>query len=213
MSRPEPSHPHGLHTLHELNWLGRLRLALRRKSRALYRHIRHPKHRHRNRFRRWLAARIHNRNLWHANRKAVAAGLGWGLFIGMLPIPLQSLVAAAFGMAWGWNLPATICATWLSNPFTYVPMLIGAKYSVTGAFAIFGKDCAAAHLSLHRLREIMETAASLRFRDAWHMAGTALFEIVAGLAILGTVLGVLGWLIVQIAWPFFEKKTTPTPAA
>ena len=202
---------HGLHTLHELNWLGRLRLALRRKSRALYRHIRHPKRRHRNRVRRWLAHKVRNRNLWHANRKSVALGLGWGLFIGMLPIPLQSLVAAALGMAWGWNLPATICATWLSNPFTYVPMLIGAKYSVTAAFALFGKDCAAHHLSLHRLREILETAGHLEFREAWQMGGTALLEIIVGLVILGAVLGLTGWLIVQLTWGLFVKEKTPVP--
>jgi uncharacterized protein (DUF2062 family) len=206
MSRPRHPHPHGLHTVHELNWLGRQRLALRRRSRALYRHIRHPKHRHRNRFRRWLAHKIRNRNLWHANRNAVASGLGWGLFIGMLPVPLQSLIAAALGMARGWNLPATVFATWLSNPFTYVPMLVGAKYSVTGAFAIFGKDCAASRLSLARMRDVVEAAAHFRFSEAWHMAGTAVLEILAGLVILGAILGLIGWLAVQVSWRFFERK-------
>jgi uncharacterized protein (DUF2062 family) len=130
----------------------------------------------------------------------------------MLPIPLQSLIAAALGMAWGWNLPSVICATWLSNPFTYVPMLIGAKYSVTGAFALFGKDCAASHLSISRLRDAFETAAHFQFREAWHMAGTALLEIALGLAILGMILGICGWITVHATWRFFEKKSVPAPA-
>ncbi len=207
-SDPHP-HSHGLHTLHELNWLGRLRLKIRRQSRALYRHIRHPKRRHRNRFSRWLAERIRNRNLWHANRRAVAAGLGWGLFIGMLPIPLQTVVAAGFGMAFGWNLPSAVAATLLSNPFTYIPMLVGAKYSIVGACAIFGQECAAGRLTVSRMGEIVETLGRMEFAQAWHMAGPALLQILAGLVILGMILGVIGWATVQIAWPFFSKKTAP----
>lgn len=203
----DPHHQHGLHTPHELTRLGRIRLAIRRQSRSFYKSIRHPKNRKRGKVRAWLADKIRNRSLWHPTRKGVAAGLAGGLFFSMLPIPLQSVAATAVGMARGWNLPAAISATWLSNPFTYVPMLIGAKYSVTGFFAMFGQDCAAGHLSMDRLGEIWAAAMDLKFGNAWNMAGPALLEIALGMVLLGTVLAIIGWIAVQVTWMLLPKKS------
>jgi uncharacterized protein (DUF2062 family) len=202
-----PHHQHGLHTPHALTRLGRIRLAIRRQSRSLYKSIRHPKNRKRSKVRAWLADKIRNRSLWQPTRKCVAAGLAGGLFFSMLPIPLQSVAATAVGMARGWNLPAAISATWLSNPFTYVPMLIGAKYSVIGFFAMFGQDCAAGRLSMDRLGEIWAAAMDLKFGNAWNMAGPALLEIALGMVLLGTVLAIIGWIAVQVTWMLLPKKS------
>ena len=92
-------------------WIARLRLSLRRQNRKLYRTLRHPRQRAKGRLREWLGSRIHNRDLWHLRRGPVANGLAGGLFIAMLPIPLQSLFGAAVGIWRGWNLPATVIAT------------------------------------------------------------------------------------------------------
>lgn len=204
---------HGLNTRHDLNWLGKVRLAIRRQSRSFYKSIRHPRNRHRGRVRRWLALKIRNRSLWHPSRQAVASGLAGGLFFAMLPIPLQSIAATAVGMARGWNLPAAISATWLSNPLTYLPMLIGAKYSATGFFAIFGQECAAGQLSVERMGKIWDTAASFHLGEAWRMAGPALLEICLGMVLLGSVLAIVGWLIVQLCWGLFQRRTAPEPVS
>ena len=188
-----------------------MRLALRRQNRALYRAIRHPRNRRRGRFRAWLADKIRNRNLWRPTRNAVAAGLAGGLFFSMLPIPLQSFIAVAVGMARGWNLPAAVLATWLSNPFTYLPMLVGAKYSITGLCAIFGHDCAAGQLSMDGLSQIWHSAAGLHFGEAWHMAGPAVFQILIGMVILGVFCAAAGWVLVHLSWSFLQKS--PAPAA
>jgi hypothetical protein len=95
MSAPEAKLPSsgGLHTREDLTLVGRVHLWLRRASRNFYRQIRHPRSRRRGGWRKWFADRIHNRALWRPERNAVAAGVGGGLFLAMVPVPLQSLLA------------------------------------------------------------------------------------------------------------------------
>ena len=129
----------GLHTRDDLTLVGRVHLAMRRSSRAFYRQMRHPRSRARGGWRKWFAEKIRNRALWRPERHAVAAGLAGGLFMAMMPVPLQSLLAAGVGVSRGWNLPATVSATWLSNPFTYVPMLMGARYAYANGIPLQDK--------------------------------------------------------------------------
>ncbi len=207
MPRTEPTALHGLHTKHHLNLIGRIRLASRRQNRALYRTIRHPRNRKRGGIRAWLADKVGNRGLWHADRKAVAAGLSGGLFFAMLPIPLQSFVAAGVGIARGWNLPATIAATWLSNPVTYVPMLLAAKVTVTGFFQLFGAECAAGRMDLNTLEATLSACKDLRLRDAWAISGPAMLEIGLGMVLFGLLLAATGWLLVQLVWSFMKSTS------
>ena len=203
---PPAAVSHGLHTVADLNWLGKLRLNLRRQSRAFYKSIRHPRNRHRGRLRSWMREHIRNRCLWVPERQALASGLAGGLFFAMLPIPLQSLVAAGVGISRGWYLPAAISATWLSNPFTYIPMIWGAKETISGVFGIFGQDCAAGQLSLERAGEIMHKAGEFQLREAWNMAGPAILEIGAGMVILGLLLAFAGYFLVQILWGLTSRS-------
>lgn len=199
MLNEKPQH-RGLNTIEDLNWLGRIRLALRRQSRAFYRSIRHPRNRHRGAVRKWLALKIKNRALWRPTRQSVAAGLGGGIFFAMLPIPLQSFVAAGVGMSRGWNLPAAIAATWISNPLTYVPMILAARGTIVDTMKLFGLQSAAGQMSTEKLVATLDAAAHLHLTEAWGMAGHALLEIVAGMVLLGIVLGILGWIFVQTFW-------------
>jgi uncharacterized protein len=205
MPDTDPEH-HGLHTKHDLTWIGRIRLSLRRQSRALYRSIRHPKNRRRGRLRAWLADKIRNRGLWRAERTAVAAGLSGGLFFSMLPIPLQSFVAAGVGIARGWNLPSAIAATWLSNPFTYLPMLLAAKGTVTGFFHLLGMECAAGRLDIETLKATWNAGTDLRLTDAWNLAGPAMLQIGLGMVLVGALLAAAAWVLVHGLWGFFTPR-------
>jgi uncharacterized protein len=66
--------------------------------------------------------------LWAINRKSVAAGLAVGLFAGMIPGPTQILCAMAIAIFLRVNLPVAVLGTLLTNPFTLVPIWIGAYH-------------------------------------------------------------------------------------
>ena len=186
---------------------------IRRQSRKLYRLIRHPKNRSRGAIRTWLASRIRNRDLWRLSRHPVANGMAGGLFFAMLPLPLQSVFAAWVGIARGWNIPATICATWLSNPLTYPLMAAASKGCIQTAAGAFGEDCAMGRICLHQLAGSIFTADWQGIKAiAAHAGWWVLPEFLLGLVIAGLVLALLGWLAVHAIWPLFGR-VRPGPRA
>ena len=78
---------------------------------------------------RFMGAMLHDPNLWHLNRHSVARAMATGLFIGMLPIPMQMLLSAAIAMPARANLPISVGLVWLTNPVT-MPAIFFAQYKV-----------------------------------------------------------------------------------
>lgn len=88
-----------------------------RLVRRAYRMLRSPRLRRHP----WLLkilAPIFNRELWHPCRETVASGLGIGLFVAMLPIPGQMVLAAIGAMRMRANVTIAIAACWVTNPAT-----------------------------------------------------------------------------------------------
>lgn len=57
-----------------------------------------------------------------AGRRAVSGGIALGLFIGLLPIPAQTLLAIFCALLLRVNLPLAALSVWISNPLTFVPL-------------------------------------------------------------------------------------------
>lgn len=57
-----------------------------------------------------------------ASRRAVSGGIALGLFLGLLPIPAQTLLAISGALLLRVNLPLAALAVWISNPLTFVPL-------------------------------------------------------------------------------------------
>ena len=90
-----------------------------RMVRRAYRYLRHPHIRKRP----WLVALtkpLFERDLWHPCRYTVAGAFSIGLFCAMLPIPFQMILAALASMRARVNIPISMAACWVSNPFTQV---------------------------------------------------------------------------------------------
>ncbi|MCC5796943.1 MAG: DUF2062 domain-containing protein [Methylophaga sp.] len=81
-------------------------------------HAKMREHPHLQRF----GARLTEPRLWHLNRRSVAGGLAIGLFLGVMPMIGQMVVAAALCIWLRVNLPIAVMAVWISNPFTFVPI-------------------------------------------------------------------------------------------
>ncbi len=71
----------------------------------------------------WLGHYLQPRPwLWVAHRRKVARGVAVGLAVGVIPLPIQMLAAAAAAVLFRCNVAAAVAATWLTNPFTLVPI-------------------------------------------------------------------------------------------
>jgi uncharacterized protein (DUF2062 family) len=57
-----------------------------------------------------------------ATRRGVGGGLWLGLFVGLLPIPGQTIVAVLGAIMLRVNVPVAAIAIWISNPVTFVPI-------------------------------------------------------------------------------------------
>ncbi len=70
----------------------------------------------------WLHRRTGDRLLdpilWQPEREPMARGFAVGGFLSMLPIPFQSLPAAAISIAGRMNVPAALLGCWVTNPLT-----------------------------------------------------------------------------------------------
>lgn len=77
-----------------------------------------------NRVVRWLGPLLHHHNLWHLNRRSVAGGVAVGAFTGLIPGPVQMLLAAMFAIVFRVNLPVAVLTTLYTNAFTTVPLYL-----------------------------------------------------------------------------------------
>lgn len=60
--------------------------------------------------------------LWQVQREKIALGLCIGVFCGMIPGPLQMISAVALTILLRVNLSMALIGTFLTNPFTIVPI-------------------------------------------------------------------------------------------
>lgn len=69
-----------------------------------------------------LGPRLREPNLWHLNRRSVSAGTFCGIFSAFMPPGLQLMLAIPMAVWLRGNLPVAFATTWVTNPFTYLPV-------------------------------------------------------------------------------------------
>lgn len=65
---------------------------------------------------------LHEPGLWHLNRKSVTKAFFFGLFLAMIPVPSQMLLATMAAIYWNANLPLSLSLVWVTNPLTMPPI-------------------------------------------------------------------------------------------
>lgn len=138
-----------------------------------------------NRYLRWLFLNEKHAGLWHINRRSVAKGVAIGLLVCFLPIPGQTVLAVLLALLFCANVPVAILATWVSNPFTFVPFNI-LIYQV-GAWVLgiewHWKDVP--HSFSHEML-------------GWFFSLSKVYAV--GLSIVSIGSALLGYMIVQLGW-------------
>ena len=72
---------------------------------------------------------LHDPNIWHIHRRSSAGGAANGVFCAFIPIPIQTLSAAALAILFRMNLPIAILFSFLANPIT-VPFIFFYSYKL-----------------------------------------------------------------------------------
>lgn len=148
----------------------------------------------------WMESWLKNHPyLWKTTKHSVAGGVGLGLFIGFIPLPIQTILAAVLSVFIRVNLPIAVLATWIINPFFFIP----ANYVIykTGEFVInarhkTGYPIPKFTLDWHHLSSYSDLVAWFRSVQKIYLIG---FPIVS----LGTAIA--GYLIVFLVWTLYEK--------
>ncbi|HZN85364.1 MAG TPA: DUF2062 domain-containing protein [Burkholderiales bacterium] len=133
-------------------------------------------------------------NLWHLNRDSVAGAVAIGLFAGLVPGPLQMLMALLLAVPLRRNLPVALLMTLYTNPFTIVPLYLLA-YGYGGL--LLGGSHGEAKIEPFDMDWGHFLDSMARMLD-W---GLALGKpLLVGLVALGLTLAALGYVAVQVGW-------------
>ncbi|WP_425260877.1 DUF2062 domain-containing protein [Rubrivivax sp. RP6-9] len=146
-----------------------------------------------NRWLRWIGPALHHPRLWHLNRRGVALGLALGLFFGLL-IPIAQIpLAGGAAVLLRANVPMAVASTLVTNPITFGPVYYAAWR--TGS-TILGDGGAGAPQDARPVA----TPADTWWERAWQRVRQAGKPLLLGLAIFATGFGLLGYLLVTLAW-------------
>ena len=122
--------------------------------------------------------------LWHCNRHSIAAACFIGLFVAMIPVPLQMLLAATMAMAFQANLPLSISLVWVSNPITMGPLFYSA-YQL-GAFLL--------------QFEPIQFSDQLSWQSAANDFMAIFLPLLTGSLLIGVVPGLMVFYMVKWTW-------------
>jgi uncharacterized protein (DUF2062 family) len=142
---------------------------------------------HKHRHLRLFGNRLHDPNLWHLNRRSVAGALGVGTFIAFIPIPGHILMAAASAIWLRINLPLTLIAIFITNPFT-IPPVFYFTYKVGSWMLGTPPRTFAFEFSLDWLL---------------HEAGTVFPPLLVGSLATGALLGAAAYGLVRFSWRLY----------
>ncbi len=129
---------------------------------------------------------LHKKNLWTLNHRSAPTAFAIGLFVAWLPLPFQTILAAALAIIFNCNLPIAVTLVWITNPLT-MPFMFYAAYML------------GAKILSHPPQEFV-------FEATWQWVETSVCSIgppfILGCLILGTVFALIGYFLIKTLWRY-----------
>lgn len=143
---------------------------------------------------RWIGPLLERPWLWQISRSTVAAGAAIGVFFAFATPIAQIPLAAAAAVMLRANLPAAVLGTFVSNPFTFVP-IVALAYEM-------GSICLGMSADRNLASEIEARISGTGFSlDYWLEHATDVSGPLAlGLLVMAVAGAGLSWAGVQAAW-------------
>lgn len=146
---------------------------------------------------RWAGPMLKHPNLWHLNRHSVAGGVAVGILGGLIPGPVQILIAATLAMLLRVNMPVAVATTFLTNPFTW-PVIFFVAYEI-GRRVLGGNGGRMTEFDFDWQSQPWTDF----FPELWRWMLSLGEAFLVGNAILATVLSILAYFGIQLAWRLY----------
>lgn len=137
-------------------------------------------HKHLRHFGDWL----HDPDIWHLTRRSSAGGVAVGLFWAMMPLPMQTIFAAATAIIIRVNLPLSVIFVWVTNPITGAPVYYLA-YKLGSVLLNEPVQNVAFEFSIHWMTETLV--------HIWQ-------PLMAGCLLLGVCSAAISYVTIRILW-------------
>lgn len=127
-------------------------------------------------------------DLWHVNRHSISSATAIGLFCAFIPIPFQMLVALPIAILFRANVFLSLALVWITNPITITPIFY-LCYQIGRTVVNDG-------------RTVPDGQNIDGFSAQWFSEGltTVGLPLLVGSLLVGSVLALLGYILVQVAW-------------
>jgi uncharacterized protein (DUF2062 family) len=152
---------------------------------------------------RWLRpfrALLHDPALIVPHRRGVARGLAVGLFWAFMPVPGQSVFAAISAIWLRVNVLVAMATTWITNPFTAVPIVIAAHW--VGAL-ILGAAPPPPEATPVGTIDLLSLEA---LRKAWQQALQLGSAFLLGSVVMSIVSAVVGYVALNGFWLWSVRR-------
>ena len=132
---------------------------------------------------------MHDPNIWHIHRRSSAGGAAIGVFCAFIPIPIQTLSAAALAILFRMNLPIAILFSFLANPIT-VPFIFFYSYKLGSI--LFGLEENQITNIIPENTTIIEWFNTI-FLNIWE-------PLLIGCLILGLISSSITYFLIRLIW-------------
>lgn len=146
------------------------------------------------RYLRIFGKKLYHSNFWEVTPESTSRGLGIGVFACWLPMPFQSVVAAALALLFRGNILIAVGSVFISNPITMPAMLYFGCW--------FGQKILG--------RAFIPFQWSHSFNDQLAYFQQFALPIVIGTVACGVFFGILSYFGMRFAWTLTKNKNRST---